>query len=857
MRKMADLSQFRAGNIISDAVFFNRSTMSAGQLDTFFRSKVSSCQAGYTCLKDYRQNTPNRAGDQYCNGYSGAPNESAATIIYKVAQSCGINPQVFVVMLQKEQGLITHTWPSQWRFDMALGQGCPDTAPCDPAYAGFFYQIYGAGRQMQIYAEGRWFQYYAPGKTWNIRYNPNAACGSAPVYVENTATAALYYYTPYQPNRAALNAGYGEGDGCSAYGNRNFYQYFVDWFGSSTYDVVGSLANYWRGQGAGSGPLGQPVAPMTTWANQGWTQPFTGGDLFQKIGNPAVYSVRGAFRQEYTTVGHFLSGLGWPVGEQVSVPAANGSYQDFEGGRIYVRPDGRGFAIAAPMFAIHEGEKNLFGRLGWPSGRAFLEGEGSRQNFDGGAILQAGTITAALGSDFIRAYDREGGAAVLGSILSSEIADARGSHISFSRGWLQKTPNGIIAVRGALGEAYAKLGGSDHPLGLPVSEGRLLPTGGWTQQFTGGALYHSNFGTYAVTGFTAELAALGGVEKFGYPAGEAVVEGTRSWQAFGTKSVGKATPNGGAHVVTGAIRSLYMTLGTVKSSLGAPTGPETVLSGGWSQTFESGRILSSNYGTYSVPAALVKALDANGGANGRLGWPTAEAIRTEDGWRQSFSGGVLLASNDSTKSGTIFGGILNTVLYYDAFAKLGYPVEKETLTANGWRQRFDTGVVFVPNAYGPSIVDGQIYGLYQRLGGEAAVGVPVAASRAVPGGALQDFSGYSIYSSAAGTWQSNGLIRDRYRAMRGPEGELGWPVESVTTVSGGWRQVFTSGGIFSSSFGTVVTKGALGAEYIRRGAEKSSLGWPVAGEAVVGGLWTQRFQNGTLVLKADGTYDVR
>ncbi len=233
IRKAADLSQFRAGNIISDSVFFDSSTMSAAQMDSFFRSKVSSCQSGYTCLKDYRQNTPNRAADQYCNGYSGAPNESAATIIYKVAQSCGINPQVFVVMLQKEQGLITHTWPSQWRYDMALGQGCPDTAPCDPNYAGFFYQIYGAGRQMNIYAEGRWFTYYAPGKTWNIRYNPNASCGSSPVYVENTATAALYYYTPYQPNRAALNAGYGEGDGCSAYGNRNFFQYFTDWFGST------------------------------------------------------------------------------------------------------------------------------------------------------------------------------------------------------------------------------------------------------------------------------------------------------------------------------------------------------------------------------------------------------------------------------------------------------------------------------------------------------------------------------------------------------------------------------------------------------------------------------------------------
>ncbi|MCT1395305.1 hypothetical protein M4D51_06155 [Microbacterium sp. p3-SID338] len=224
---------FRAGNIISNDVFYDTTTMSAASIDSFFRSKVSSCQSGYVCLKDYRQNTPNRAADAYCNGYQGAANESAATIIAKVAQSCGINPQVFIVMLQKEQGLVTHTWPSSWRYTMALGQGCPDTAPCDPAFAGFFYQIYGAGRQMKIYTEGRYFTYYAPGRTWNILYNPNAACGRGPVYVENEATSALYYYTPYQPNAAALRAGYGEGDGCSAYGNRNFHNYFTDWFGST------------------------------------------------------------------------------------------------------------------------------------------------------------------------------------------------------------------------------------------------------------------------------------------------------------------------------------------------------------------------------------------------------------------------------------------------------------------------------------------------------------------------------------------------------------------------------------------------------------------------------------------------
>ncbi len=233
------LAGFDPGNLISDAVFTNKSTMTEAQIQSFFNGKVTTCRGGtdekgrpIVCLKDFKITSVNRPADSYCQGYTGAANETAARIIYKVAQSCGINPQVLIVMLQKEQGLITNTWPSAWRYDMALGQGCPDDAPCDPAFVGFFHQIYGAARQMQIYMEGRYFTWFAPGKTWNIRYSPNVACGSSPVYIANKATSAMYYYTPYQPNAAALAAGHGEAP-CGAYGNRNFYNYFTDWFGST------------------------------------------------------------------------------------------------------------------------------------------------------------------------------------------------------------------------------------------------------------------------------------------------------------------------------------------------------------------------------------------------------------------------------------------------------------------------------------------------------------------------------------------------------------------------------------------------------------------------------------------------
>ena len=54
------------------------------------------------------------------------------------------------------------------------------------------------------------------------------------MFIDNQATAALYVYTPYRPNAAALGNMYGTGDSCSSYGNRNFWRMFSDWFGNPT-----------------------------------------------------------------------------------------------------------------------------------------------------------------------------------------------------------------------------------------------------------------------------------------------------------------------------------------------------------------------------------------------------------------------------------------------------------------------------------------------------------------------------------------------------------------------------------------------------------------------------------------------
>ena len=288
----ADLSQFKAGNIISDSLFWDSNAMTVAQIQDFLNAKVPSCQAGYVCLKDYRETTWTTAANPMCAAYQGAANESAATIIFKVAKACGVSQKAILVMLQKEQGLVTHTWPSTWRYTAAMGAGCPDTAACDSDYYGFYNQVRYGSYLLKRYTQppgtgaGTWwdtrFDLMKPvGRVSQIQYNPNIACGTQDVYIENQATHALYLYTPYTPNAAALSAGYGYGDGCSAYGNRNFFNYYTDWFGStqvsppaiSAYPTISGTARIGATLTAANGTYsGSPTSYSYQWSRCTATQ---------------------------------------------------------------------------------------------------------------------------------------------------------------------------------------------------------------------------------------------------------------------------------------------------------------------------------------------------------------------------------------------------------------------------------------------------------------------------------------------------------------------------------------------------------------------------------------------------------
>lgn len=229
-----NLKGFALGNLISDEEFFDSDAMTQKQVETFINTWNTGCRTGAdgtACLSAYREDTPTWEADAYCpHKFSGEANDSAASIIWKAAKACNINPKVLLTTLQKEQGLITAsgTKLTAERYAIAMGYGCPDGTNCDSKYYGFAKQVYGAAHQFQMYRIQPEKYTFKVRQVNDVPYNVNSECGSGPIYIENQATAGLYNYTPYQPSPATLA---GHNDECSTWGNMNFYGFYQAWFG--------------------------------------------------------------------------------------------------------------------------------------------------------------------------------------------------------------------------------------------------------------------------------------------------------------------------------------------------------------------------------------------------------------------------------------------------------------------------------------------------------------------------------------------------------------------------------------------------------------------------------------------------
>lgn len=665
----ADTRQFDPGNIISDAVFFDGRAMSAAEIQSFLISKSpSSCPDpaldSSPCLEDFRMDTASSPADSLCAGYQGAARESAAQIIAKVAVSCRVSPRVILVLLQKEMGFISSSNPTAKMYDRAAGYYCPDigTGWCHPDYAGLQKQLYNAARQYQRYAATPTKYSYRAGYTNTIQWSVPISCGTSKVYIDNQATAGLYNYTPYRPNQAALNAGYGTGDKCSAYGNRNFWLYFTDWFGSTQSTGGGAIAA--RAALPDAGVIGRATSgiicglpergcfraheagaiywsPATgarlmwggihaRWAALGWEKSrlgyptseqvcgLPGGGCFQEYQDGAIYwspvggsqPLYGAIRTKWNSTGWETGPLGYPISGEWCGLSGRGCVQKFERGNLYWSSGSGAHAmVPGTVFDIWRARGADKGTLGYPTGdlSCGLPDSGCVQSFEKGAVYTSASqpVRVVVGAVAAKYTAAKAHAGALGYPTSSTVCGLKdsGCFQEFERGAIYSSAGGgaRMVLDGAVRRTWAAYRLEAGPLGYPAGDQRCQHWG-CSQQFTGGAVYLTKEGTKVVWGaiYAAWTAERQESGPLGLPVrGEICGLVKRGcFQEFQGGSV-YWSPATGAHRVSGKIFAAWGKQGYERGTLGYPTSAPVVSSKGITQRFQGGTLVQAS-GTGTV-----------------------------------------------------------------------------------------------------------------------------------------------------------------------------------------------------------------------------------------------------------------
>jgi len=260
------------GRIIDDAIFDNANAMTAAQIDSFLNSFPYSCISTNSGFKAIDPTGYNPTQGFLYGGFV-----SAGKVIYDAAQAYGINPQVLLTTLQKEQSLVVGAANfcnngDQNKYAAAVGYGCPDGGTVYNYTGLSLYQRNGttvtstgstcvntaekAGFTQQI-IRGAWLLKFGEQRSqgninwavikgnWDNSDDPQtcyggpmtqgtwARCpsgGSAyydgyitidgtSVHLYNGATASLYWYTPHFS------------------GNQHFSDIFTGWFGPPVNDA--------------------------------------------------------------------------------------------------------------------------------------------------------------------------------------------------------------------------------------------------------------------------------------------------------------------------------------------------------------------------------------------------------------------------------------------------------------------------------------------------------------------------------------------------------------------------------------------------------------------------------------------
>ena len=257
------------------------------------------------------------------------------------------------------------------------------------------------------------------------------------------------------------------------------------------------------------------------------------------------------------------------------------------------------------------------------------------------------------------------------------------------------------------------------------------------------------------------------------------------------------SPATGAHISTGAVRTLWSSYGFENGVLGYPTTDEVggLRGGGVYQNYQGGAVLwSPATGAHISTGAIRNAWAATGFESGPLGYPTSELYPVEGGTAQDYQNGVITysAAGAQVVSGEMLAGYRTNSAYLGAAAGPKTPIRD-----GGFYQNFQHGALLYSPATGTQLSIGGIRNIWAGTGYENGVlGYPSSGEIPANGGVYQAYQGgFITWLPGTGGRFVFGGIGTLYRSAGGPTGRLGFPTsgEYPTGPDGNVAQNFQNG----------------------------------------------------------------
>jgi uncharacterized protein with LGFP repeats len=200
-----------------------------------------------------------------------------------------------------------------------------------------------------------------------------------------------------------------------------------------------------------------------------------------------------------------------------------------------------------------------------------------------------------------------------------------------------------------------------------------------------------------------------------------------------------------------------------------------------------------------------------------------------------------------------------------ATGDLGFPVvpQENGLRDGGSGQLFEGGSIWNTGPDRTWVVFQLIEDGWDRTGWEEGpLGYPVDDLVELDGGFAQEFEGGAVYwSEATGSHGVSSPIYDRWAAAGYEDGPLGYPLTDARALpNGGQYQQFQGGYVYSTAAtGAWSVRGAIRTAWAGTGSEKGPLGYPLTdARALPNGGQYQQFQGGYVYwTAATGAWPVR